>query len=332
MRAAGEVEADYTASHVFVNEVAGDSVPFTIFFDPQTGGVETAEVFTNLNRRDRAGLDANGDGIEDGIKPPSGDTVVAGGATADANYYRAYTMTPVSGGYQLTLGAQKTGAYRLTARYRTSAAGPWIYYTGSFGDLAFRAHAVVVSPKAARDIQLYEVNPLTINATGTLPGQRGTFAGLANGVAGGPRFSLQYVKDLGCNMLWFQPVHPNGIAGRQTDPATSQPFEVGSPYAVKNFFEIMPLMASAFSPGGTPATNDTPAGRAQAMTEFQSFVSAADTAGVGVMLDAPFNHTSYDSELAAAGQSYWGNGGSTATSEIRNVEARFFSRTGAYDA
>ncbi len=330
-RAVGEVEADYTTSHVFVNEVAGDSIPFTIFFDPQTGGVQTAEVFTNLNRRDRAGLDADGDGIQDGIKPPSGDTVVASGATADANYYRAYTMTPVSGGYQLTLSTQKTGAYRLTARYRLSAAGPWIYYTGSFGDLAFRAHAVVVSPKAARDISLYEVNPLTINATGTLPAQRGTFAGLANGVAGGPRFSLQYVKDLGCNMLWFQPVHPNGIAGRQIDPATSQPFEVGSAYAVKNFFEIMPLMASAFSPSGTPATNDTPAGRAQAMTEFQNFVSAADTAGVGVMLDAPFNHTSYDSELAAAGQTYWGNGGSTATSEIRNVEARFFARTDAYD-
>ena len=215
VRAAGEVEGDYTTSHVDVNEVAGDLVPFTLFFDPQTAGVETCEVFTNLNRRDRAGLDANGDGIEDGIKPPGGDSVVGG---ADTNYYAAHTMTPVAGGYQLTLQARKTGAYRLTVRYRTSAAGPWIYYTGSFGDLAFRAHAIVVSPKAARDIQLYEVNPLTITATGTLASQRGTFAGLANGVAGGPRYSLQYVKDLGCNMLWFQPVHPNGIAGRQTDP------------------------------------------------------------------------------------------------------------------
>lgn len=119
VRAAGEVEGDYTTSHVYVNEVAGDLVPFTIFFDPQTAGVETCEVFTNLNRRDRAGLDANGDGIEDGIKPPGGNSVVAG---ADTNYYAAHTMTPVAGGYQLTLQAQKTGAYRLTVRYRTSAA------------------------------------------------------------------------------------------------------------------------------------------------------------------------------------------------------------------
>ncbi len=330
VRAAGEVEGDYTTSHVYVNEVAGDLVPITIFFDALTA-VETCEVFTNLNRRERAGLDANGDGIEDGIKPPGGDTVVAG---ANTNYYAAYTMTQVTAqAYQLTLNAQKTGAYRLTVRYRTSAAGPWIYYTGAFGDLAFRAHAVVVSPKAVRDIQLYEVNPLTITATGTLPGQRGTFAGLANGVAGGPRFSLQYVKDLGCNMLWFQPVHPNGIAGRQNDPTLppNTPFEVGSPYAVKNFFEIMPLMAAGFSPGGTPASNDTPAGRTQAMTEFQSFVASADAAGVGVMLDAPFNHTSYDTELAALGQTFFGNGGTTAGSEMRNAEARFFARTGEYD-
>ena len=334
--AASEVEGNYTTTHLYVDEIAADSIPVTVFFDPQTLGVEMCEVFTNLNRRERAGLDADGDGIEDGIKAPNGNNIPAGN---DANYYKAYPMGLVSGGYQITLQAQKTGAYRLTARYRLNgdAAGTYRYYTDPFGDLCFRAHALVVSPKAARDIQLYEVNPLTVIATGTLDTQRGTFADLANGFApntGKPRFSLQYVKDLGCNMLWFQPIHPNGIAGRQIDPAIAggtTPFEVGSPYAVKNFFEVMPLMAKAFSPGGTPATNDTAAGRAQAMTEFQSFVSAADTAGVGVMLDAPFNHTSYDSELAAAGQTYWGNGGSTATSEIRNVEARFFSRTDAYD-
>src|SRR5262245_25345799 len=69
-RSAAEVEADYIISHIFVNEVAGDSVLITIFLDPQTFGVQTAEVFMNLNRRDRATKDADHDGIEDGIKPP----------------------------------------------------------------------------------------------------------------------------------------------------------------------------------------------------------------------------------------------------------------------
>jgi hypothetical protein len=35
-----------------------------------------------------------------------------------------------------------------------------------------------------------------------------------------------------------------GIDGRQIDPATNRPFELGSPYAVKDYFAVMPLMAS----------------------------------------------------------------------------------------
>ncbi|MES2924788.1 MAG: hypothetical protein V4819_24755 [Verrucomicrobiota bacterium] len=325
---ATEVDGNYSTTHLYLNEVAAESVPITVFLDPQAMNIETCEVFTNLNRRERAQLDANADGVEDGIKPVDGNTVTAGN---DNHYFKAYPMNLVSGGYQLTLAAAKTGAYRLTARWRFNGepAGTWHYYTDPFGDLCFRAHALVVSPKSARDIQLYEVNPLTVIATGTLPSQRGTFGDLALGVAGGPRFNLQYVKSLGCNMLWFQPIHPNGIAGRQIDPGTGQPFEVGSPYAVKNFFEVMPLMAKAFTPGGTPATNDTPAGRAQALAEFQSFAAAADAEGVGVMLDAPFNHTSYDAELAALGQTFFG--GASPTQEIRNTVARFYARAGAYD-
>ena len=329
IRAASEVEANYTTTHLYIDEVAGDSIPITIFFDPGTTGVEFAEVFTNLNRRDRADDDANADGIEDGILPPNGNDIAAGN---DANYFKAHTMQLISGGYQITLFANKTGAYRLTARYRLNgeSAGTYTYYNNSDGG-GKRDHAIVVSPKSARDIQLYEVNPLTVISTGTLPSQRGTFADLAGGVAGGPRFNLDYVKSLGCNMLWFQPIHPNGIDGRQIDSGTGQPLEVGSPYAVKNFFEVMPLMAKGFTAGNSPATNDTPAARVQALAEFQSFSTAADTAGVGVMLDAPFNHTSYDAELGTLGQALFGNAGTNANSEIRNTEARFFSRYNAYE-
>jgi len=330
---ATEVEGNYTTTHLYLDEVAGDSIPVTIFFDPQAMNIETCEIFTNLNRRDRAQLDADGDGIEDGIKPPDGNLIPAGN---DSNYFKSYTMTGVSGGYQLTLDAGKTGAYRLTARYRFNGepAGTWHYYNDDFeSGLNKRDHCLVVSPQKARDIILYEVNPLTIISEGTLASQRGTFADLANGLGAGhaPRFSLDYVKSLGANTLWFQPIHPNGIDGRQIDPGTGQPFEVGSPYAVKNFFEVMPLMAKGFTPGGTPATNDTPAGRAQAMTEFQAFSSTADAQGVDVMLDAPFNHTSYDVELASLGQTFWGNGGTNANTEIRNTEARFFARVNEYD-
>jgi glycosidase len=333
-RLAGEVEADYSTSHVFVNELKHDSVPVTVFFDPQTLNVQTADVFTNLNRRERAARDADGDGTDDGILLPPGNKVAAGD---DGHYYKAYTMAPVAGGYQLTLQANRCGAYRLTARYRLNGDPPgtyrWYAAEANAQGILKRDHALVVSPAKARDVQLYELNPLTITATGALPGQRGTFAALASGApaGGGPLFSLDYAKGLGCNMLWLLPIHPAGIDGRQVNPATNKPYTVGSPYAVKNFFAVMPLMAKGFTPGGSPESNDTPAGRSQALADFQRFVKEADAKGVGVMLDAPFNHAAHDAELGHPGQAAFGGAGATPTSEIRATEARVFSRTDAYD-
>src|SRR5947209_3558248 len=77
-RSPTEVDGNYTTTHLFVDEIAGDQIPITIFCDPQTLGVETVEVLTNLNRRDRAQQDADGDGIEDGIKPPNANNIAAG--------------------------------------------------------------------------------------------------------------------------------------------------------------------------------------------------------------------------------------------------------------
>jgi len=333
-RSANEVEADYTTSHVFVDEVAGDSVPFTIFFDPQTTGVATAEIFTNLNRRDHATVDANGDGVEDGILPPDGNQIAAGD---DRNYYKAYTMQLTNGGYVLTLQATSCGAYRLTARYHLNSdpAGVYHWYGSELNaqGIPKRDHAIVVSPKKARNIQMYEVDVLSIDATGAGAAQRSTFTDLVSGptAGGGPRFSLAYLKTLGLNTMWLLPIHPAGIDGRQTDPNTHQPYDVGSPYAVKNFFSTMPLMAHAFSPGGSPSANDTPAGRAQAMNDFRQLVQAADAQGVDIMLDAPFNHAAHDVELGPTGTQYWGGAGASASTEIHNVEARFFSRASEYD-
>jgi hypothetical protein len=145
--------------------------------------------------------------------------------------------------------------------------------------------------------------------------------------AGGTRLSLSHLKQLGVNALWLQPIHPRGIDGRQIDPATNRRFELGSPYAAKNYFAVMPLMASGFTPGASPAANDTPQGRVAALTEFENFVKAAKAQHITVFLDVPFNHTAHDTELAPPGQHYWGDAGTTDTSEIRAVEARIFSRS-----
>lgn len=333
-RASGEVEADYTTTHLLIDESAHESVPVAIFFDPQMNGVETAEVFTNLNRRDWAAAASTGDGVEEGIRPPPGNSIAAGD---DRHYYKAYPMSPVSDGYRLTLQASKTGAYRLTARYRLTSDPPGIYrwYGGEQNaqGISKRDHAIVVTPAKAKNLQFYEANPLTIAATGTAPDQRGSFSKMENGVssAGGPRFSLAYLRELGINALWLQPIHPRGIEGRQIDPATNRPYELGNPYAVKNYFAVMPLMASDFTPGGSPAADDTAQGRKQALTEFQSFAKATIAQHIDIFLDVPFDHTAHDTELGPSGKEYWGSSGSTERTEIRAVEARVFSRSGKYD-
>jgi hypothetical protein len=312
------LNGDYTTSHVFVDENAGDSIPLTILFSPNTTSVTAAEVFSNLNRRDRATLDANGDGIEDGIVPPDGNAIIAGD---DSNYYKAYTMAAsgTPGQYTLTLNAQKTGAYRLTARYKVSGNTNWLWYSSN----GRRDHAIVVSPKKARNITLYELNVLNIGSQGTQDYQRSTFTDLYGGPGSRPydpvtnRFNLTYAQNLGVNWLWFQPIHPIGVDGRETDPATGQPYSVGSPYSVKNFFQVNPLMSKANT-------------RDAALAEFTNFVAAADSAGINVMLDAAYNHSAWDCELDASGVYYFATNAAP-TDEIRNSEARFYSRTDAYD-
>src|ERR1700709_986091 len=45
----GTVNADYSSTHLFIDEINSDSIPITIFYDPGTTGVDEADVFTNLN-------------------------------------------------------------------------------------------------------------------------------------------------------------------------------------------------------------------------------------------------------------------------------------------
>lgn len=76
----------------------------------------------------------------------------------------------------------------------------------------------------------------------------------------------------------------------------------------------------------------SPANRASAMTSFQNFTTAADAKGISLMLDAPFNHTAYDVEFADLGVELFQCDGDplSPTTEIRNYDARFFSRADDY--
>ncbi len=329
--------ANYTTTKVFIDEIAGDSIPLHLVFQPGQANVTDAEVYTNLNRRDRADTDANGDGYPDGVSGPDGNSLVAGD---DAHYFKAYAMTNAGGGtYTLTLDANKTGAYRLTARWKVSGDANWRWYTNSAANR--RDHAITVSPKDARDIRLYEINVLNIEASGDTFEARSTLEDMHN-AEGAPhkadnRWDLDYLKALGCNWLWFQPIHPPARDGREPYGgwgSGNPPYEPGSPYAVKNFFEVSAIFTKDFS--GNPYNNtdlQSDANRGAAMAAWQNFVAAADGKQVGIMLDAPFNHTAFDVELAPSGVDLFQPDGASwaKTDEIRGRQWRFFSATDDYD-
>ncbi|MCX7869920.1 MAG: hypothetical protein N2322_08225, partial [Terrimicrobiaceae bacterium] len=264
------INANYSKSNFYIDEVADSTFPqLAIVFQPNMPNLTQVEVFTNLNNRDRANQDYNGDGIEDGILPPDGNLIT----TADTNsYFRAYAMSHQgNGSYTLSLPVLKTGAYRLTARFKVSGNPNWIW----IGASGYRDHAIVVAPKIARDMRVYELHVTNLNATGPSFAQRGTFEDLHDPTK---RANLDWLKNLGINWIWFQPFHPQGIEGRENDPATGQPYDPGSPYSIRNFWQINPLYTRNYN-GGLPDPVSNPSNFAAAMTAFQNFAAAADTKG-----------------------------------------------------
>ncbi len=301
----------YKTTKFFIDEIAGDSQTLNVSttFNAETPPAEV-EVVTNLNRRDKADQDNNSDGIADAILPPPRDLC----GQNETHYYKAYPMSAAGSTWSASIPVTKTGAYRATVRYRFSPTGTWFYY----GD---RDHAVVVSPKKTLEMTLYEVNPLTIEATAANQGGRSTFVdllGAADGDSDGTDpVSLDYFNFIQANCLWFQPIHPTGGLGVENDPGAGSPYEPGSPYATKNFFAVNPYLGSANT-------------EASAIEEFQSFVNKADNYSgsvgtINVMLDFVANHTAWDAIYGQGGVDLGFTGSSTA-----GIPVHWYSRTGDY--
>jgi hypothetical protein len=279
-------EADYSSTHLFIDEINGDQIPIYIYFDPQTSGtVDEADVFTNLNNRNLANVSSSGNGIPDGIVPPNGNLILS--TSTNASYYRAYKMNG-AGPFNLVLTATNCGEYRITARYHMQGDPPTTFHWYSDfldggGVYNYRDAAIVVSPAKARQMVMYEVNAMYIDAENPANDNDYTTRSTFDDLDGGPNattarpFNINYIKSLGVNWLWVQPIHPVGVQGRQLDPNESDaPFSVGSPYSVMDFFNVNPLFSKTYVPGVT----GTAAGEAAAMAEFQRFVAATGSAGI----------------------------------------------------
>ncbi|MBQ7615148.1 MAG: alpha-amylase [Butyrivibrio sp.] len=82
--------------------------------------------------------------------------------------------------------------------------------------------------------------------------------------------SLDRIKDLGVDIVWFAPIHPIGEQARKGS--------LGSPYAIKDYRAINPEYGT--------------------MDDFKKTVDAIHEAGMKCIIDVVYNHTSPDSVLA----------------------------------
>lgn len=298
-------DANYGLRRFFVNELAGDVNYITVILEPNAGAgntVSEVELFSNINRRDFAVLP--GDEDWNTITP-----------STQTSYYRAYSMTDIGDGrYSVTVPVNRTGAYRINARYKVNG-GSYVYYTDSG---MRRDTAVVVSPKKARENTIYELNPVYAEAINDTFAGRSTFKDmyLVN-TNKADVINTNYFNNLGMNMLWLQPIHPIGGDNRETDPTTLQPYDPGSPYAVRNYWKVNTIL-------GDPASD------ANAMLEFSNFVQEMDKVGVGVMLDGTFNHSAWDCEVGQVGVDMF-SWATNASDLIRVVRPQWYSKKGKYD-
>jgi hypothetical protein len=237
-------------------------------------------------------------------------------------------MTPLGGNvFTWTNSVTQCGAYRLSARYRltTDAPNAWRWYLqhDAGGSEVFaearqlaRSHAIVLSPKKALEMSLYEINPLNVEATDNDESGRSTFIDLLSAAEGDDDgfdpFNLEHLNTLQVNCLWFQPIHPNGEDARTLEEG----FFPGSPYATRNYWAVSRYLGDQ----GTEA---------DAMAEFTNFVGACDsytgTVGtVNIMLDFVANHTSWDAVYGQGGADLFGKNPND------RIQANWYARGGDY--
>jgi hypothetical protein len=276
----GTLNANYTTTKLFVDEIASESHDLDIVFEPGEANIIAAEVYTNLNRRDRAELDANSDGYPGRhlrtrrkLDRRRRRQPLLQGLRHDARRPRPLRAHPARQPHRC-LPPHRA----LESRWRSQLALVYQFRANR------RDHAITVSPQDARDIVLYEINILNIEAVDDTFAGRSTIEDMHNAF-GAPhnlnnRWDLDYLKSLGANWLWFQPIHPAARDGREPFGgwgSGNPPYEPGSPYAVKNFFEVSPIMTKDFS--GNPFNNAdllNQANRDAAMNAWRNFVEAAD--------------------------------------------------------
>ena len=271
---------NYGVIKIFLDESRKEKISLPVSVDLKATGIPSqdleVEIFTNLNRRDQAKVFERADD-----------------ANRSDSYYVSHRMDfqqRLGEVYRYTtdLEVSQCGVYRVTARYRIQGES-WNWSNRYAINLTpQRDMVVVVSPKKALGLSIFEVNPLAVEATeGGQFAKRSTLEDFTDHDQDGyDPFNLSFVKNtLGFNTLWLMPIFPvTQVRWNDLDKRYEQNFSPGSPYAARDYWSVNEALSSQNN-------------QEDARKEFVYLVNQAEGMGLNVIIDVAFNHAGHDAVL-----------------------------------
>ena len=277
---------NYTTFKYFIDENKKETIPIEIATYINAEGNPSkyqVEVYTNLNRRDYATYYQDMSKIYE-----------------DNSYYKVYPMTyagEVDNKYKFIakINVSKCGTYRLTTRYKINSDSSnksetlkdWHWQNDTkYDNVNQRDVAIVVSPKKALNLTVYEVNPWIVEAVGSNPNgdDRSTFEDFTNHDKDSfDPFNLDFVKSkLGFNTMWITPIFPiTEVRLENENGNLIKNYSPGSPYSTKNYWSVNKMLSDKKT-------------EEEALKEFKYMVNQAERKGLNIMLDVAFNHSGKD--------------------------------------
>lgn len=181
----------------------------------------------------------------------------------------------------------QTGFYTLAIRYRHNGEEYWLWQTKKENFTKLHVHPSYVRKDITYNAFVRFFGQRKLREDGTKKyGDVGTFDDL--------KHKLDYIKSLGANILYLNPIHLIGELMKKTDQHSKIPsyMQPGSPYSIKDYKSIDPELAidKDHSQSHFHSLSDP-------MKEFKELVDEAHKRDMKVYLDLVFNHTSHDSVL-----------------------------------
>lgn len=237
----------------------GDALPFEmeVALDDVSGGVEEvrAEVWTNANEN------------------------------ASPERFRAVAMklvdhTPWRARFALDLPVRRVGNYRAVGRVSVDG-GPFTWMSESnISDVRFRPRDMRARALLIEELSVAHVNWDPFDKT------CGTFADMMDGDATG--YTLRALAQRGVDAVWIMP--PFDVHLWEHRHALD---DLGSPYAVKDYFTVRPELSRAARVSLMTGGDDDEA-RAAGLEEVRSFIAAAHELHIRVLLDVALNHVGHE--------------------------------------